>query len=304
MIRYKNLLPACALLFASTAPAHAEAPNVVVSFKPIHSLVSAVMQGVGEPYLIVKGAASPHDYAMTPYDAGALQGADAIFWIGPGLEAFLQKPIATLGAHTEIIALEDTQGLTRLATRMGGAFEAHVEDAHDGGQSDPHVWLDPDNAKLMVRRMEMVLSKADPANSAAYKANADQTAVKLDALEAEITAALAPVKGTPFITFHDAFQYFETRFGLNAAGSITVSPDAAPGAARIAELQVKVKGLGVKCVFSEPNFEPKIIEALIEGTAAKLGALDPEASALTKGPDLYFQSLREIAAAMAECLRG
>jgi zinc transport system substrate-binding protein len=283
---------AAALLLTSTVLARAEAPKVAASFKPVHSLASSVMQGVGEPYLIVKGAASPHDYAMTPSDAGALQGANLIFWIGPELETFLQKPIAALGERADVIALEDTEGLIKLEPRSGGAV------------ADPHIWLDPANAKLMVRRMEQALSKTDPANAAKYKANADKTAARLDSLETEIAAALAPVRGKPFITFHDAFQYFDKRFGLNAAGSITVNPDAAPGAARVAELRDKVKELGVTCVFSEPNFEPKIIDAVIEGSDAKLGTLDPEASALAEGPELYFQSMRGIATAMVECLRG
>lgn len=303
MIRCKNLLSAGAFLFASTTFAHAEAPKVVASFKPIHSLVAAIMQGVGAPYLMVKGSASPHDYVMTPADAAALQEAELIFWIGPELEAFLQKPIEALGAKAAIIALEDTEGLTKLVPREGGAFEAHEEElAHEGEESDPHLWLNPANAKLMLRRMEQALSKADPANSAGYKTNADETAAKLDALETEVTALLAPVKGRPFITFHDAFQYFEKRFGVEASGSITVNPDAAPGAARVAELRAKVKELNVKCVFAEPNFEPKIIDAVIEGSEAKVGTLDPEASGLAEGPELYFQSLRGIAAAMRGCL--
>jgi zinc transport system substrate-binding protein len=293
---------AAAFFLASAAIARAEAPKVAASFKPVHSLAASVMQGVGEPYLIVKGAASPHDYAMTPSDAEALQSAGVIFWIGPELETFLQKPIAALGTGAQIIALEDTEGLTKLAPREGGAFEAHEEEAHAGEESDPHLWLDPLNAKLMVRRIEAALSKADPANAAAYKANADKTAAELDALETEITATLAPVKGRPFITFHDAFQYFEKRFGLQASGSITVNPDAAPGAARITVLRAKISELGVRCVFSEPNFEPKIIDAVIEGSSAKTAALDPEASALAEGPKLYLQLMRGIAKAMRECL--
>lgn len=290
-------------LIASTLFAHADSPKVATSFKPIHSLAASLMQGVGEPYLIVKGAASPHDYAMTPSDAAALQEAQVIFWIGPELETFLQKPIEALAAKAEAVALEGTAGLTKLAPRDGGAFESYAEEhAHKGGESDPHLWLDPANAKLMLRRMEQALSKADPASSAAYKTNADKTAARLDALETEITATLAPVKGRPFITFHDAFQYFEKRFGVEALGSVTVNPDAAPGAARVAELRAKVKEFGIKCVFTEPNFEQKIIYAVIEGSDARIGTLDPEASALAEGPELYFQSLRGIAAAMRECL--
>ena len=301
---------AAALLLASTALAQAEAPKVVASFKPIHSLAAAVMQGVGAPYLMVKGAASPHDYAMTPADAQALQNADAIFWIGHEFETFLEKPIDALGGNAAIVSLEELQGIAKLPPREGGAFDAHAHEGEEAGHEDEtgheehdlHIWMDPHNAKVIVAGIEKTLSAKDPANAAAYQANAARTSAALDALDAELAALLKPVKGRPFITFHDAFQYFEKRYGVEASGTITVNPDAAPGAARVAELREKVRELGVKCVFAEPNFEPKIIEAVIEGSDAKVGTLDPEASALAEGPELYFQSLRGMAESIRECL--
>jgi zinc transport system substrate-binding protein len=294
---------AAALLFTSTALAHAEAPKAVASFKPIHSLVAAVMRGVGAPYLMVKGAASPHTYAMTPSDAQALQSADAVFWVGPEMEAFLAKPLEALGGKAEIVTLDAAEGLTKLPPREGGAFDGHADEGEaEHEEFDAHIWLDPQNAKIIVRGIEKALSGKDPANAAAYKANAGKTSAALDALDAELSALLAPVKDKSFITFHDAFQYFEIRFGLRAAGSISVNPDIAPSAARIAELQAKVRQTGAVCVFSEPNFAPEIVSVVIEGTDARTAAVDPEASALTEGPELYFQSLREIAAAMRTCL--
>jgi zinc transport system substrate-binding protein len=298
-------------LLASSLLAHAESPKVVASFKPIHSFVAAVMQGVGAPYLMVKGAASPHTYAMTPSDAEALQGAGAVFWVGHEMETFLDRPLEALGDKAKIVTLDEAEGLTRLPLREGGSFDKHVHEgeadhAEKAGHEafDEHIWLDPQNARIMVRQIEKTLSAQDPANAAAYKANADKTSAALEALDKELAATLAPVKGKPFITFHDAFQYFEKRYGVEASGSITVNPDAAPGAERVAELRAKVKELGAVCVFSEPNFEPKIISVITEGSNAKTAALDPEASALAEGTELYFQSMRGIAAAMRDCLGG
>jgi zinc transport system substrate-binding protein len=300
---------AAAFLLTSTTLGHAEAPKVVASFKPIHSLVAAVMQGVGAPYLMVKGAASPHTFSMTPSDAEALQGADAIFWIGREMETFLDRPLAALGDKAKIVTLGEAKGLTRLPLREGGAFDKHVHEgeaahAEKAGDEefDEHIWMDPQNAKIIVGDIEKTLSAQDPANAPAYKANADKTRAALGALDTELAALLAPVKGRPFITFHDAFQYFEKRFGVEASGSVTLNPDAAPGAERVAELRAKVKELGAVCVFSEPNFEPKIINVITEGSDAKTAALDPEASALSEGPELYFESMREIAAEMRKCL--
>ncbi|QSZ10842.1 zinc ABC transporter substrate-binding protein [Rhizobium leguminosarum] len=324
-----------ALLFAGTMRA-ADAPVVVTSIKPIHSLVAAIMQGVGEPELIVDGSASPHTYSLKPSNARALQDAKVIFWVGPGLEAFLEKPLQALGSDASIAALDDAPGLVKLPFREGGAFEAHDDDApehdsaspehdsasghheaeaahaeadHDHGHDDhgafdTHLWLDPMNAKAMAAMITTTLAAADPANALTYQGNAKALDDRLDALDTEIKGIVAPVKDKPFIVFHDAYQYFEHRYGIRVSGSITVSPETIPGAERVSEIHRKVGELGATCVFAEPQFEPRLIDVVIEGTRAKSGVLDPEAATLKAGPDLYFTLMRGIARSMRDCLSG
>jgi len=327
------------LLLSSTALA---APNVVASIKPVHSLVAAVMAGVGEPTLLVRGSASPHTYALRPSDAGALENADLVFWTGHGLELFLADALTSLSGDATVVELAEAPGITLLPVREGGAFEAHAHedegegehdhaqgdehDDHEGaheheaeedhdhdhdhddhahdehGEGDMHFWLDPQNASLMVDAIAAALSQADPANAQAYAANAEREKAELTALEVELTATLGPVAAKPFLVFHDAYQYFENRFGLEVAGSVTVSPEVVPGAQRIDALRTRVNELGATCVFAEPNFEPAIISAVIEGSSAKAGVLDPEGGALTEGPDLYPQLLRGLAASLVDCL--
>ncbi|MBX5157904.1 MULTISPECIES: zinc ABC transporter substrate-binding protein [unclassified Rhizobium] len=306
-----------ALFFAGTMRA-ADAPVVVTSIKPIHSLVSAIMQGVGEPELIVDGAASPHTYNLKPSNARALQEAKVIFWVGPGLEAFLEKPLQALGSDASIAALDDAPGLVKLPFREGGAFEPHddgdehseaeaahgaeADHDHDHGAFDTHLWLDPMNAKAMATMITTTLVAADPANALTYQANAKALDDRLTALDKEIAAAVAPVKDKPFIVFHDAYQYFEHRYGIRVAGSITVSPETIPGAERVSEIHSKVGELGATCVFAEPQFEPRLVDVVIEGTRAKSAVLDPEAATLKAGPDLYFTLMRGIANSMKDCL--
>ena|SRR5215217_1282884 len=297
-------------LLSTTAMA---APSVVASIKPVHSLVSAVMAGVSEPALIVKGAASPHTYALKPSDAGALESADIVFWTGHGMELFLGDALQTLAGKATVVELADSPGITLLPVREGGAFEPHSdgdEAEHDDhahehdehGEGDMHFWLDPENAKLMVTQIATTLAEADPENATAYQANAEAELVRLDELESELAATLAPIADKPFVVFHDAYQYFEARFGLTLAGSVTVTPDVMPGAARIDELKAKVATLGATCVFAEPNFEPTIIAAITEGSAAKSGVLDPEGGALAEGSELYPTLLRGLAASLVGCL--
>jgi zinc transport system substrate-binding protein len=297
-------------LLSGTAMA---APNVVASIKPVHSLVAAVMAGVGEPVLIVKGAASPHIYALRPSDADALETADIVFWTGHGLELFLGDALETLATQAEVVELARSPGIELLPLREGGTFEAHAHDgedhdhadhehAHEHDEGDMHFWLDPQNAALMVAQIAATLSEVDPDNAATYSANAETEIATLAALEGELAERLAPVRDKPFIVFHDAYQYFEARFGLTLAGSVTVSPEVAPGAARIDELRTRVQDLGATCVFAEPNFEPAIISAITDGTQAKAGVLDPEGSALGEGVNLYPELLRGLATSLVDCL--
>tara|TARA_R110002124_G_scaffold44422_10_gene135538 strand:- start:4885 stop:5835 length:951 start_codon:yes stop_codon:yes gene_type:complete len=314
----KLLAPLAVLATALLTTTAWAVPNVVASIKPVHSLVAAVMAGVGEPTLIVKGAASPHTYALRPSDAGALESADIVFWTGHGMELFLSDALESLSGKATVVELADAPGITLLPVREGGAFEPHMHEgedhdhdddhAHDDHahdeheEGDMHFWLDPENAKLMVTQIADTLAEADPDNATAYQDNADAERLKLDALEDEIATILAPVKDKAFIVFHDAYQYFEARFGLNLAGSITVIPDTMPGAARIDELKAKLADLGPTCVFAEPNFAPTIISAITEGSTAKSGTLDPEGSSLPEGVELYPDLLRGLATSLADCL--
>lgn len=325
------------------------APNVVVSIKPIHSLVAAVMDGVGEPKLIVEGAASPHTYSLKPSNAKTLQDADVVFWVGHGLEAFLEKPLEALATKATVIELEDAKGLEKLKFREGGAFEAHdhgdeghgehahgdeghdhaheesehkdgehaheAEEGHEGhdhaghdhaghdhGEYDMHLWLDPMNAKAMAAAIETTLIQADPSNAAKYQENAKKLMENLDKLDTELTTTLEPVKDKPFVVFHDAYQYFEHRYKVRVAGSITVSPETMPGADRVRQIHDKIKSLNATCVFAEPQFEPKLVRVVTEGTDAKSGTLDPEAATFKEGPSLYFDLMRGIATSIKDCL--
>ncbi|MEP0942933.1 MAG: zinc ABC transporter substrate-binding protein [Rhizobiaceae bacterium] len=176
----------------------------------------------------------------------------------------------------------------------------HDEHAH--GEYDPHVWLDPVNAKALVHEIEEALVETDSDNAKKYEANAKAVMAKIDALTAEVSADLAPVKGRGFVVFHDAYQHFESRFGLAAVGSVTVSPEVIPGAERIGELRAKVKGLKAACVFSEPQFESKLVSTVSEGTDAKPGVLDPLGTGIENGPELYFMLIRNMAASFKSCL--
>jgi zinc transport system substrate-binding protein len=270
------------------------------------------MSGVGTPKVIVGGNQSIHTFSMRPSDARALNDANLIFWVGAGLEEFLEKPIRSLSSGATVVEVLDAPGLTVLKGREGGVWEAHKHDhdhQHDHDHKhdhdvDGHIWLDPQNAKSIVRMVEVALSEVDPSNAATYAANAKVLNARIDTLDQDLRTSLAVVKDRPFVVFHDGYQYLEARYDLNAVGSITVSPDRMPGARRIGEIKDKVKSLKAACVFAEPQFEPKLVQTLIQGTDAKTGTLDPEASTLPAGPNLYFDLMRGLATNLTACLQA
>ena len=307
----KNLL--LALLFACTVAGAAAdaAERVVATFKPVHSLVSAVMAGVGEPYLIMRGTASPHTYRMRPSDARVIGKARVIFMIGEAVENTLAGPIRKLGGKARVVELGKVPGLVRMPLRKGGGFEdedhghghGHGHDhGHEDKAFDMHVWLDPVNAGLMALVIARSLSEVDPANAAKYQANADAVIAGMDDLTAKLDAELAPVRDKPFIVFHDAYQYFEKRFGLKAVGSAVVSTSRSPGVRRVRELRKKVGDLGVVCVFAEPRYDPRFVRLITEGTKARAGTVDPAGTAIKPGPGMYSALMRGMAASFRKCL--
>lgn len=303
---------AVAAVVLAAGGAAADEFKVVATIKPIHSLVAQVMGDVGEPKLLVGGAASPHTYSLKPSDARALNRADVVFRVSEEIEPFTRKIVASLPKSVRVATLADAPGLNLLDKRQGDTFEAHDHGhghKHDGHKEhdhgpvrDGHVWLDPQNATAMVGEIARVLSEAAPEHASVFKANAEKAIAGIDALRKDVETELAPLKGKSFVVFHDAYQYFEARFGLTAAGAITVSPEVQPSAKRLGEIRRKIKALDVACVFAEPQFKSKLVATVLEGTGAKAGTLDPEGAAIEPGRDAYATLLRNLVQGLKACL--
>jgi zinc transport system substrate-binding protein len=297
-------------------------PKVVVTIKPIHSLTAGIMAGIAEPRLLIDGAGSPHTFALKPSDARALNEADVVLRVSDTLEPFMDKVIKSLPKSVRVVALDATPNLTLFDLRTGGAFEAHGHGdkghshqhgkkgsgkAHDhnhdhAGGVDGHLWLDPANAKLMVAYIADVLATEMPEHTDRLKRNAAELSKKLDQLSEELDAMLKPVGDKRYIVFHDAYQYLERRYGLQPIGSVTISPDMAPSAKRLSELRRKITELKAVCIFAEPQFEPKLVRTIAEGSKVRSATLDPLGAAVPAGPDLYFMVLQTLASDLANCL--
>ena len=312
--------------------------KVVASIKPIHSLASYLMDGVAKPDLIVDGYASPHGFAMKPSHAKMLQNADLIFWVGEDLENFLEKPLKSIAKKAEKIELMEIKGLQVLKFRERNIFDDHDDhghddhddhgkkeddhddhghddhgkkdghddhDDHDGheghhhGEFDPHIWLDPVNAKVILKEMAEHLIENDSKNEATYKSNLKKALNDIDKLTADVKAELN--KSVASIVFHDAYQYFEERFNVNILGAFTVNTDVMPGAEQLKEIREIIEHDKVACVFSEPQFNPDIIKAVAKDMNIKTGIVDPLGATLTPGKGLYFDLIQNMSKSFKGC---
>jgi zinc transport system substrate-binding protein len=278
-------------------------PRVVVSIAPLHSLLAAVMQGMARPELLVPAGASHHAYSLRPSDVRNLHGADLVVWIGKPLERFLANALTTLDPSTQKIAVAKLPEIALVPARQGGVWGEGQLRPTRGRPVDPHLWLNPANARVIVEVFADHLAKLDPANAGNYVANAQQTLARLANLEADLTRRLEPIVETPYVVYHDAYHYFETRYSLAAVGSITSDPDSSPGARRILEIRDLLSTTGVRCVFSEPQFQPALVRTVIEDTRARRGMLDPTGAGIEPGPNLYFDLMNRLADSLVECLQ-
>ena len=318
-------------------PANAEI-KVVASIKPIHSLAIYLMDGIAKPDLIVDGYASPHGFAMKPSHAKMLQNADLIFWVGEDLESFLEKPLSSIAKKAEKIELMKIKGLQVLKFRERNIFDDHDDHGHDDhddhgkkeddhddhghdddhgkkeddhdhghddhdvhahGEFDPHIWLDPINAKVILNEMVEHLIENDPKNEAKYKSNLAKALKEIDKLIIDVMTDLS--SSVSSIVFHDAYQYFEKRFNVNILGAFTVNTDVMPGAEQLAEIREIIEHDKVACVFSEPQFNPDIIKAVAKDMNIKTGVVDPLGATLDPGKDLYLNLIRNMSASFEGC---
>jgi zinc transport system substrate-binding protein len=314
-----------ALVSASVAVA--QAPPVVTDITAVHSLASRVMYGVGTPKLIIQHGATAHGYAIRPSEASALEQAKLVFQIGAGMTPWLDHALENLAVDANIIELMETDGTIQLAWRERAKFtvttdddkathdssdhsaatelEINSEQEHDHHNTiDPHGWLDPYNGQVWLDVMATELARIDPANAVTYQQNAKIGKAEIEAATTTIEALLTPIQNHKFIVFHDAYQYFENRFGLPVVGAIAVSNATNPSPARIAEIQATAIRLGITCVFAEPQFNAGLVTTVVEGSRATAAVIDPMGSGLEPGPTFYTELLENIASQIAGCKEG
>lgn len=294
----------CLPVLTSCQQETATKPLVVSTIKPVQTLVYAVAGGTDSPlelHQLLPDGASPHHYSLRPSDMRTLENARAVFRIGSGLETFLDKPLAGLGAKTMIVTLADTPGIQHLSSRS--EHEPYDSTEENALTEDLHLWLNPQNAIAMSHEIARVLGEIDPKHKTAYEQNTSSLIKRIQTTDEHIRQQLEPLRERPYLSFHDAWQHFDTHYGLNFAGAVTLDASRLPGARHIQDIHQIIEQKRAVCLFQEPQFSPSMIKTLTENSTIKIGKLDPLGMTLPLNENTYISLLQNAADSFEYCLR-
>ena len=311
---HKNTLLFAALSAALWGSA-TQAANaaVVASLKPLGFIASAIADGVTDTEVLLPDGASEHDYSLRPSDVKRLQGADLVVWIGPEMEAFMEKSVKNIpnAKQVTIAQLNDVKPLLLKGADDDDDDHGHndagsekSDEHHHHGDYNMHLWLSPEIARASAVAIHEKLVELMPQSRAKLDANLKDFEAQLASTETQVGNELAPLKGKGYFVFHDAYGYFEKQFGLTPLGHFTVNPEIQPGAQRLHEIRTQLVEQKATCVFAEPQFRPAVVEAVARGTSVRMGTLDPLGTNIKLGKTSYSAFLNQLANQYASCLKG
>lgn len=320
-----RLLSAISLIFVLFVPslaALAQPVEVLTSIKPLQLIAAAVQDDLGQPEVLLPPGASPHHYALRPSDVRRVREADLMYWIGPDMETFLMRVLE--GRSRPDVPVQNLSGLTLrhfAESDDHGDEHEHEHAGHDGhdhgseladkhdhdhrpGNLDAHLWLLPANAKIIAAKMALDLAELDPANAERYQANAQAFNQRLDQLEQRIKAQIKTVSNKPYFVFHEAYDYFESAYGLKHTGVFSLLADVQPGARHVAAMRERLQQTGPACIFSEPPLRPRLAQTLSEGLPVKLAELDAMGGSLPADSSGYEALIENLANELVGCLNS
>lgn len=306
----QRTLLASALLMAG--PLSSASAAVVTSIRPLGFIASAIADGVTPTEVLLPDGASPHDFALRPSDIQRLRSADLVLWVGPDMEAFLNKALVPISA-TRKLAVSELPAVKPLLMKgeedddhdHAGEAHNHADDdhGHHHGEYNMHVWLSPEIAKVTAIAIHDRLLELMPQNKDKLDANLRQFENLLTQTDKNVGNMLTPVQGKGYFVFHDAYGYFEKHYGLSPLGHFTVNPEIQPGAQRLHQIRTQLVEQKAVCVFAEPQFRPAVINAVAKGTKVRSGTLDPLGIGIALGKDSYGKFLTQLSSQYVSCLK-
>ena len=311
------------IILLGLASVRAAIPEVVATIKPIHALVAGVMDGVGEPGLLMAGDKSPHVQSLTLKELASLKAAKVVFWIGSAYEAPLERAINSVKETAHIVTLMEKPGIRLYSLRHGDLWGSpcschshgaekpdHSAKNPEGGQpheplpADGHIWLDPHNAQAIVTVIAKELAAVDPQHEAIYFSNSQKVLKRLEDLDQELQEMLKPVRDKPYIAYHDGTQYFDRHFHTQARGALMGGSHMGINARHLIKICDYMRAEKIRCVFREPQFSFPGLQSLVEKTGACVATLDYLGVGLAADQHAYFIMMRRLAGQMVEGLTG
>jgi len=297
---YRLLLGLTFLLTLNNVGAQST-PNVVVSIKPIHSIVSALMEGVSRPQLLLESSDSAHTFHLKPSQLNLLSNADLVVTIGDGFETGLKKTLRNIKVGSHIVVSE-IDGLHLYYLRNRDTNEMDKNEEHEHADNDLHLWLDIDNMKKTAQYISEQLKKIDPNNSDTYETNLVKIHSRLNKLKSELQQQIAPFSLERFAIFSDTLQYFEKSFQFQKPVVITPYHGVRLSIHRTLEARNKMKDLKIKCLLYGPENTSKKVNVLLEDLPIKAFRIDILGAKLDAGSDQYFNLMKGLSSQLVECL--
>ena len=307
-----------ALLTALVTFAGAANAEILASVRPLGFIASSIADGVTQTQILVPPGASPHDYNLKLSDIQKVKSADLVLWIGEDVDSFLTKSVSQLEGKNVLPISE----LNELAPLLSKAAHHHHDESehhhhHEHGidahghhheeQNDLeinwHVWYSPEISRIVAQKVADKLTVQFPNKQERIVRNLAEFNRTLSLQSDKIKAQLAPFNDKGFFVFHDAYGYFNDAYGLNQTGYFTINPLVAPGAKTLAHIKEEITEHRVRCLFTEPQFTPKVVESLSKNADVNVGRLDPMGEAVELGPNSYANFLQFTADSYAECLK-
>ncbi len=251
--------------------------KVVVSIKPIHSILSGLMKGVETPVLLVGAGETPYAHEITPEQARQLAQADLVIWAGPELEKFLVQPLEQLAGNAQVVTLLDSEALKILPSRW------------DEEKRDPYFWLDSRNMLILIDELTRLLIERDPVRTHLYRRNRDAIFKKVAELDRRLEYGYRGLKGGVILEYYDTLQYFEQAYALKVGGVLSPSPDVPVSAERLLKEHTRLKEGGYACVLTEAGMKMPEWSILMQDVTVNTAELDSFGTRFQPGEELYLQ---------------
>lgn len=277
-------------------------PQVLTSIKPLQLIAAAVQDGLGQPQVLLPAGASAHHYSLRPSDLQRLTQADLFYWIGPNLETFLVEVTNARPQPSLAVQTLDGLQLRYFAQSPSNETEQDADADHRPGALDAHLWLSSHNARRIAQRMADDLAHQDPKHQEQYQHNAKAFSQRLDQLDQQLRQQLAPLAQKPFFVFHEAYDYFEERYGLRHQGAFHLTEENTAGARHIALLRQRLQAAGPCCVLYEPPLQPRLAQTLGSGLPVTLSAWDDLGVTIPADSRGYEALLTQLATQLSQCL--